>query len=52
VCPLSEMNVEPIGNCAALFNGVGADSQDLLPMIDQLEIQDVGELALIAWRVI
>jgi hypothetical protein len=48
---MSEMNLEPVGN-AALFNGVGADSQDLLPMLDQLEIQDVGELALIAWRVI
>lgn len=31
---------------------LGADDQDLLPVLEQLEIQDLGELSLIAWRVI
>ncbi len=33
-------------------NSLGADEQDLLLVLEQLEIQDLGELALIAWRVI
>lgn len=31
---------------------LGAADQDLLPVLEQLEIQDLGELSLIAWRVI
>lgn len=31
---------------------VGSSEQDLLPMLEQFEIQDLGELSLVAWRVI
>jgi hypothetical protein len=34
------------------FANLGSDDQDLLPVLEQLEIQDLGELSLIAWRVI
>lgn len=34
------------------FNSIGATSQDIMPIIEQLEIEDIGELSLIAWRVI
>jgi hypothetical protein len=33
-------------------NSLGAEEQDLLPVLEQLEIQDLGELSLIAWRII
>lgn len=29
-----------------------SSEQDLLPMLEQFEIQDLGELSLVAWRVI
>lgn len=32
--------------------GVGSSEQDLLPILEQFEIQDLGELSLVAWRVI
>lgn len=37
---------------AGVGMSLGADDQDLLPVLEQLEIQDLGELSLIAWRVI
>lgn len=35
-----------------LAGGHGADDQDLLRVLEQLEIQDLGELSVIAWRII
>lgn len=37
---------------AEVLSGLGADEQDLLPILEQLEIQDLGELSLVAWRII
>ncbi len=31
---------------------VGSTEQDLLPMLEQFEIEDLGELSVVAWRVI
>jgi|GEM_PF-5949366 hypothetical protein len=36
----------------AAYNSIGSASQDIMPIIEQLEIEDLGELSLIAWRVI
>jgi ABC-type arginine transport system ATPase subunit len=35
-----------------LTSGSGTDDQDLLRVLEQLEITDLGELSLIAWRII
>ena len=48
---MNEDNLQPVGELMALYS-IGSDDQDIIPMVEQLEIQDVGELALIAWRVI
>jgi hypothetical protein len=36
---------------AEAYSAVSSE-QDLLPMLEQFEIQDLGELSLVAWRVI
>jgi hypothetical protein len=35
-----------------LTDGSAATEQDLLRVVEQLEIQDLGELSLVAWRII
>lgn len=35
-----------------LTSSPGTDDQDLLRVLEELEITDLGELSLIAWRII
>jgi hypothetical protein len=48
---VADLDTEPVGT--GFMTGVPeTESQDLLQVLEQLEIQDLGELSAVAWRII
>jgi hypothetical protein len=48
---MAKLDTEPVET--GFMTGIpGTDNQDLLRVLEQLEIQDLGELSAVAWRII